>query len=227
MPGIKERVQEKAGRIICNALKPLIVPLFHNLYYSSTNWAENTYLGYPILQTPVDIQLYQEVIYKLNPETIIQTGIASGGSLLYFASLMDLIGQARTAKVIGVDITLTDQAKSIAHPRVTMLEGSSTDPKIVEQIKSMVIGKCMVVLDSDHSKSHVDKELSLYADLVSPGSYLAVEDTNVNGHPVSPTFGPGPREAVKQFLATDKRFAQDRFWAKNLYSFHDWLKRLN
>ncbi len=108
------------------------------------------------------------------------------------------------------------------HPRITYLVGSSTSPEILEQVKGMIppSDRVMVILDSDHGRDHVLRELELYSDLVSPGSYMIVEDTNVNGHPVLTSHGPGPTEALEEYLRRDRRFVVDRSREKFFFTFN-------
>ena len=206
-----------------------IVDGFHNLYYNSKAWNKNQWLGYPIRQCPFDLQVYQEIIFRTRPEFVLQTGVLEGGSLLFFASLFDLMGLDASAIVVGVDIEITPQARSLKHPRIRLVKGSSTAPTTIKTVESLLPApEGFVSLDSDHSQAHVREELRLYAGYVAVGSYLVVEDTNINGHPVRPDFGPGPTEAVEDFLQTDARFTRaDDVWDRNLISFHQggWLQR--
>ena len=136
-------------------LRPKIIDYFHRFYYhSSDTWFRNTFLGYEIQQCPLDLQLYQELVARIRPSFILQTGVNQGGSVLYFASLLDLIKADAEGLVIGIDLTLTERARTLTHPRIRLLEGDSTDPAIVQQVKALVAGCTgLVSLDSDPLKS--------------------------------------------------------------------------
>ena len=213
-------------------IKSSIVDLFHRLYYYKRpeTWSQNEFLGYPIWQCPFDLHTYQELVFRHRPPFIIQTGVSLGGSILYFASLLDLVGADPSALVVGVDIHLTEKAKTLTHPRIRLIEGSSIDPKVIEEVQSVLPAeRGMVILDSDHSEQHVFSELLAYRRFVEYGHYLVVEDTNINGHPVYKTFGPGPFEAVERFLEQDRDFVRDdSVWKQHLFSFHQhgWLRRV-
>src|SRR5437773_11721688 len=183
-------------------VQPRIIDYFHRFYYHSTDTLfKNTFLGYEVRQCPLDLQLYQEVVARTRPSFILQTGVNQGGSVLYFASLLDLIKADAEGFVIGIDVTLTERARTLTHPRIRRFEGDSTDPAIVQQLKALVARHTgLVSLDSDHSKAHVLKELHIYKEFVGIGGYLVAEDTNINGHPVARQWGPGPFEAVEEFL---------------------------
>jgi len=172
----------------------------------------------------MDLWVYQELIYAVKPDLLIETGTYRGGSAYYFASLFDLLQQG---EVVTIDIDeLPDRP---VHPRITYLTGSSTADDMVAHVRARSLGKhtVMVVLDADHTEAHVRRELDLYSPLVTPGSYLVVEDTCVNGHPVLPDFGPGPMEAVEHFLATSVDFEADKNMERHLVSFNPggWLRR--
>jgi cephalosporin hydroxylase len=139
-----------------------------------------SWLGRPLIQLPEDVLRLQEVIYHLQPDVIVETGIAHGGSQVFYASLCQLMGKGR---VIGVDIEIRphNRAAIEAHPLrplITLIEGSSTDSGILDQVKALIRPgeRVMVLLDSNHSYGHVSEELRLYAELVTPGSYLVVQD---------------------------------------------------
>jgi cephalosporin hydroxylase len=197
---------------------------FHLLSYHGGSLQQTYWLGTPILKSPLDCWIYQELICEQQPDLIIETGTDRGGSALFFASICDLVGHGR---VISVDIR---SAAAIRHPRVKFVIGDSTSDRILGQIRHEAARakRTMVVLDSDHSAGHVMRELRAYREFVTPGSYLVVEDTNVNGHPVLPEHGPGPFEAVHEFIAEDRHFEIDRSREKFLLTYFPdgFLKRI-
>jgi cephalosporin hydroxylase len=179
-----------------------------------------SWLGRPIIQYPQDIIALQEIVWRTRPELIIETGIAHGGSLIFFASMLELIGGEASVLGIDIDIRAHNRAAIEAHPmarRIAMIEGSSIGPDVAAAVAKQAAGKrTMVVLDSNHTKDHVAAELKAYAPLVSKGCYLVVLDTIVEDMPASffadRPWGPGnsPKSAVKEFLAGDDRFVVDR-----------------
>ncbi|WP_456159475.1 Rhamnosyl O-methyltransferase [Bacillus anthracis] len=191
---------------------------FLKQFYDSRVWLYDTHwLGVPILKLPSDLFLYQEMIYELKPDLIIECGTCYGGSALYLASILDLIGKGHV-----LTINIFPQPNRPSHDRITYLTASSVSVTAVQTILSMrkpddVI---LVILDSDHSKEHVAKELLLYKSIVTKGSYIIVEDTSINGNPVSPDWGPGPMEAVEEFLATNNNFIIDESKHKFFISFN-------
>jgi cephalosporin hydroxylase len=184
---------------------------FQTLYYDlwlkrGADTINLSWFGYRLAKCPLDLWIYQELITRTRPDFMIETGTFHGGSALYFAMLMDHLGHGR---VITIDIEAKPDRPE--HPRISYITGSSIDAGIVEQVRKTVgSGRAMVVLDSDHTAAHVYDELTAYSPLVHTGDYLIVEDTNVNGHPIWPDFGPGPMEAVDRFLLQTDDFEIDR-----------------
>jgi len=182
-----------------------IINEFHKTYYNSNVWQFTEWEGIKVYKYPSDLMLYQEIIFKNKPDLIIETGTLYGGSALYMARLLDIIGNGR---VISIDNIKRDFP---SHPRIEYINSNSVDISLIEKLKKECEEKkVMVVLDSNHQKEHVLKEMELYSELVSNGQYMIVEDGCINGHPVCPSFGEGPYEAIIQFLKTDKTFKIDK-----------------
>lgn len=186
-----------------------------------------TWMGRPIIQFPQDILAMQELIWNVQPELIIETGIAHGGSLIFYASMLELLNC--NGHVIGIDIEIRPHNRSAIenHPmskRITMFEGSSVDQQIAEKTAEFAQGKkpILVVLDSNHTHEHVLRELQLYSPLVTRGSYLVVFDTIVEDMPddffPDRPWGVGnnPKTAVREFLMGNTRFEIDPEWEKRL-----------
>ncbi|MCJ7823046.1 MAG: cephalosporin hydroxylase family protein [Armatimonadetes bacterium] len=194
-----------------------VLDSFHRLYYESNAFTRTSWLGVTALKCPLDLWIYQEIIHALRPDLIVECGTASGGSALFLAGICDLVGNGR---VITIDIE--DKPGRPEHPRIAYLNGSSTSPDIVEQVGRAAAedDRVLVLLDSDHSKDHVLAELRAYSGFVTAGSYLIVEDTNIGGHPVRPEAGPGPMEAVDEFLAENSAFAIDESKEKFFLTFN-------
>jgi cephalosporin hydroxylase len=180
-----------------------------------------SWLGRPIIQFPQDIVAMQEIIWEVKPDVIIETGIAHGGSLIFYASMLELQGNA--GLVVGVDIDIRQHNREAIEshpmsPRIRLIQGPSTEHTVVEQVRGLVAEqeRVMVILDSNHTHDHVLRELKLYSPLVTRGSYLIVFDTSVEDAPdelfAGRPWGKGnnPKTAVREFLATDNRFEVDR-----------------
>lgn len=185
------------------------------------------WMGRPIIQFPQDIMAMQELIWKIQPDLIIETGIAHGGSLIFSASMLELIG--KPAEVVGIDIDIREHNKLEieTHPmfkRIRLIEGSSTAPEVVQQVVALAENKnnVMVILDSMHTHQHVLDELNAYAPLVSKGSYIVVLDTFIEDLPEGYfenrpwDVGNNPKTAVHQYLKSDQSFEIDHTYDDKL-----------
>jgi cephalosporin hydroxylase len=205
------------------AIDVQLIDAFHRSFYESEAWKNAYWLGVPTQKYPSDLWIYQELLYELKPDVIVETGTLLGGSALFLASMCDLLGNGR---VISVDIEVRKirgqpardlkshiRTRLRPHPRIAYVQGfSSASPQALKAVRAQIRPgeSVMVILDSDHREAHVVAELHAYADLVTPNHYLIVEDTCVNGHPVNPEHGPGPMEAVNAFLKERSDFKRDR-----------------
>ena len=176
---------------------------FHKLFYDTIHWVR--WFGAAIQKNPVDLWVYQEIIAVTQPDLLIEIGTNYGGSSVYFATLFEFMDNGH---VITIDTV--EKEDRPRHARLTQFIGDSVSPDIIERLKVDVrhYEKVMVVIDGDHDKDQVLKELELYAPLVSEGSYLVVEDTNL-GHEVVPDWDGGPREALDEWLPSHPEFTVD------------------
>jgi cephalosporin hydroxylase len=221
--------REVADRIAANGADQPLQAAAHGFMKASiaAKYSYNfSWLGRPVIQYPQDIVAMQELIWSLQPDLIVETGIAHGGSLIFSASMLELnaaCGGPKDARVVGVDIDIRahNRAAIEAHPmmrRITMIEGSSIAPEIVAAIRAHTVGKksVLVCLDSNHTHDHVLAELEAYAPMTTVGSYCVVFDTIVEDLPQALSgdrpWGPGdnPKTAVHKYLATHPEFEIDR-----------------
>lgn len=179
------------------------------------------WLGRPIIQLPQDIIAMQEIIWRVKPDLIIETGIAHGGSIIFYASMLELLNGSGHVLAIDIDIRKHNRSKIEKHPmfkRITMLEGSSVDDKVAEKVYEFAkkSKRILVALDSSHTHDHVLQELKLYSPLVKKDSYLVVFDTAIEDLPDSCFSdrpwkkGNNPKTAVWEFLKTNDRFLIDK-----------------
>lgn len=178
------------------------------------------WMGLPIIQFPQDIVAMQELLWVVKPDLVIETGVARGGSLAFYASLLELIGGSGRVVGIDVDIRPHNRAAIEAHPmarRIELIQGSSVDPATVAQVRERVGSRqrVLVALDSNHTHDHVLRELELYSPFVTPGSYLVVFDTCIERTPPELIGerpwrkGDNPWTAVQSFLRGTDRFMVD------------------
>lgn len=180
-----------------------------------------TWLGRPVIQFPQDLVAMQEIIWRVRPEVIVETGVAHGGSLVFSASMLELLGGDRIVVGVDIDIRAHNRVEIEKHPlakRIRMIQGSSVDDATAAQVRALVAGRksVMVMLDSNHTHDHVLRELQIYSPLVTKDSYLVVFDTLIEDMPAG-SFpdrpwdkGNNPKTAVWEFLKTNKRFVVDK-----------------
>ncbi|HYR89067.1 MAG TPA: CmcI family methyltransferase [Terriglobia bacterium] len=184
---------------------------------------EPTWLGIPIIQLPDDIVMMQELIWKIRPDYIVECGVAHGGSAILYASICELLGRGR---VIGVDVEIRkyNRVAIQSHPlsrRIELIEGSSVDSQVVDDVKRRTRGaqSVLVVLDSNHSREHVRKELEMYCEFVTPGSYLVAMDgaqSQVWDIPRGKKEwkDDNPLPAIRDFLSSHPEFQSDSSYTR-------------
>ncbi|OGZ62279.1 MAG: hypothetical protein A3H51_02230 [Candidatus Spechtbacteria bacterium RIFCSPLOWO2_02_FULL_38_8] len=222
-----------------NTLKKLGVQLFEqsDKYNYPYLWS---WLGMPIIQMPEDTIAFQEIIWKNQPDVIIETGIAWGGSTVFYASLLNLCGN--NGRVIAIDVVLPQKNIDAIKSRdfkncIHLFQGSSSDPALFNQIKNMIKPheKVMIILDSNHTHEHVLAELELWSPLVSPGQFLVVSDTCVEDietqHHRPRPWGKGnnPKTAVLAFLKNHNNFCKENIYNKRALTstnYEGYLERL-
>jgi cephalosporin hydroxylase len=193
-----------------------LINAFKYKYMYNFEW-----MGRPIIQFPQDMIAMQEIIWQVKPDLIIETGIAHGGSLVFYASMLDLLGDDGQVLGIDIDIRKHNRQEIEKHPmykRITMIEGSSIDEGVAQRVHDFVKGKnkVLVCLDSMHTHNHVLRELKIYSPLVTKDSYLVVFDTIVEDLPedifTDRPWGKGnnPKTAVLEFMETNDRFVVDK-----------------
>jgi len=179
------------------------------------------WLGRPIIQFPQDMFAMQEIIWDIRPDLIVETGIAHGGSLIFYASMMELLGDDGVVVGIDIDIRKHNRTEIENHrmfSRISMIEGSSVDAAVVKEVYRLAEGKkkVMVALDSNHTHEHVLRELQKYSPLVKKGSYIVVFDTIIESMPIDSfpdrpwNKGNNPMTAVHEFLKSTDRFVVDK-----------------
>jgi len=225
---VQEFINDRVERIKLNEANSRLVEAAHTFVVESVKplYSYNfSWLGRPIIQYPQDMIAMQEIIWEIKPDLIIETGIAHGGSLIYYASLLEMISISGfgEGKVLGIDIDIRDHNRKeiMSHPmykNIDMIQGSSISQEIIEQVKKQAEGKerILVVLDSNHTHQHALEELNAYAPLVSKGSYCVVFDTLIEDMPADSYperdwgHGDNPKTAVWEYLKTHDNFEVDK-----------------
>jgi cephalosporin hydroxylase len=206
---------------------PFVTRTFYSaLVLKTDNFTTVRWLGKPLLQNTLDLWTIQETIFDLKPSLIIETGTNRGGSSYFYAQLFDLM--ATNGRIVTIDV---EKLHDLSHPRITYLLGDSASPAIVDQVRALAAtcqGPIFVILDSDHSETHVARELDAYAPLVTVGSYVLVQDGSIDTMGYFKGSRPGPLPAIHAFLARQPRFSIDREKSDRFLVTHHpdgWLKR--
>ncbi|MEW5901256.1 MAG: CmcI family methyltransferase [Acidobacteriota bacterium] len=209
-----------------------VINRFHQMFYrkKGQTWLANHWLGVQTSQNPNDVWITQEILVEQKPNLMVEAGTKHAGSALIWAMILREVNPS--ARVITIDIEdKITKARDLPlfKERIDFLLGSSTDPRIIREVKRRCAGKKVVVLlDSDHSKKHVLAEMKAYAPVVNVGSYLIVQDGILSGHPVEDEMEGGPWEAIDEFLAENSDFVIDRSRERLLFTYcpRGYLKRV-
>lgn len=203
----RDAVVRAGFRLWDRTLSRPVARLYHyDLIYKTGNFRSLEWLGTPIWQNPLDVWTIQQTIADVKPALLIETGTDHGGSALFYAHLMDLIGKG---KIISIDVI---DKHEVEHPRVEFITDDSTSPQVIERLAAEAAdadGPTMVILDSDHSRAHVSEELEAYSQLVSPGSYLLSQDGVIDQFWIFRASRPGPLSANEDFLRRHPEFEYD------------------
>ena len=204
-----------------------IVDDFHNLYFKHLERKSGLQISWMGVQTgkiPGDLWIYQEMMSKLKPDFVVECGTHHGGSAFFLANICQMLDHGR---VLTIDPYPKPNRPS--HKLLQYVEGSSTDPTIVQRVHETVgaAKNVLVLLDSNHTKEHVLQEINSYKDLVPVGGYLVVEDSFLNGNPSHEDFGAGPMEAIADFIGNNKNFIIDKGMERFLFTLNrnGFLKR--
>jgi cephalosporin hydroxylase len=227
---------KRAGRAVKHRIRGVyadnIAPRVHDSFFRdlverTANFSHTTWLGDPIWQNVLDLWTIQEVIAQVKPDLLIECGTYKGGSSRFFGDLFELMGHG---ECITVDIEAHELRR---HPRVTYLIGSTLDDEILRPIRERVSaahGPVMVILDDDHSRAHVERELDIYSRFVTPNSYLLVQDGVIDTLKRFAAGRPGPLPAIESFLKRTDQFVVDEdLCGRFLITHHPkgWLRRIS
>jgi cephalosporin hydroxylase len=181
---------------------------YHRWYYDSRVWTTTSYTVVPILKWVGDLWNYQEIVYRLQPQLIVEFGSWEGGSALYLSDILNRIRPG--GRVLSIDIDpkrIHQTAKD--HPAIEWMNATTVEPRVANRIQSLreqLPGPVFFIIDSDHSKQQVLGELESLREITQPGDYVVVEEGNLNGHPVLPGWGAGPFEALEDYF---QRYPRD------------------
>ena len=219
-------------QVLSNSLSLDIVNQFNDIYYSGGHAGDLNWRGTPMIKNPCDIWMIIELFQNLRPSVVIETGTHKGGSASFYADMLKIL--EINADVITIDINPKWNFEPLTK-NIHSIVGYSTDADSVSAVDRIVRGvlgrrpgHVLVMLDSEHSEANVFAELNIYSKFVTLGSYLIVEDTNVNGHPSLPSHGAGPWEAAEKFLEQNAEFQRDPECQRFLLTYNPggWLKRV-
>lgn len=197
------------------------IDAFHIHYEENRLWENTSWLGVPFWKLPFDAMVIQELICKIRPNIIIETGTGKGGSSVFYASIQKLL-DIKDRNVITIDIIDNIHLSNYMGLNIVPLKGNSLNPALFEIIDLYALPELttMVILDSWHSYDHVLEEMEVYSEWVSKWSYLIVEDSHVNGHPIEWQWGKGPYEAIEEFISKHDNFEIDKTCEKYLMTFN-------